>query len=253
VEHRAGRGADPVPDLLVVVDVLTGHDLSYGDARQRLARGDLSGHANPRDQHVEVGLVRDVRGIDHRLGRGTGGGERDAAPAPHVDGADERSNRSLGGWAELGKRRRPRDGTELQIRCGATAAATGEASGLGAERRHRPAPLPPPELQVLRGDLLPEVSCGRRPPARQAHRVVLQADTHGRGIDDHQDAVRAQLVGRADPRQHQQLRRLHRPAGDDDLTGRAGFARRPVTDVANPRRPFAVEEQLADVRVGSPR
>jgi hypothetical protein len=80
--------------------------------------------------------------------------------------------------------------------------------------------------------------------------VVLQADTHGRGIDDHRDVVRAQLVGRADSRQHQQLRRLHRPAGDDDLTGRAGFARRPVTDVANPRRPFAVEEQLADVRVG---
>jgi hypothetical protein len=79
--------------------------------------------------------------------------------------------------------------------------------------------------------------------------VVLQADPHGGGVDHHRDAVGGQVVGRADPRQ-QQLRRLHRPGGDDDLAGRAGFAPRPVMDVAHPRRPLAFQDQPADVGVG---
>jgi hypothetical protein len=58
------------------------------------------------------------------------------------------TDRPLGGWARRGERR-PGDGAELQLRCRAIAAAAGEAAGLGAERRHGPAPLPPPQLQVL--------------------------------------------------------------------------------------------------------
>jgi hypothetical protein len=80
--------------------------------------------------------------------------------------------------------------------------------------------------------------------------VVLQAGPHGGGVDDHRDVVSAQVVGRADTRQHQQLRRPDRPAGDDDLPGRAGFAWRSGVDVADPPRPVAFEGQLADQRVG---
>jgi hypothetical protein len=80
--------------------------------------------------------------------------------------------------------------------------------------------------------------------------VVLQPGTHGGGVDDHRDAVPPQVVGRADPRQHQQLWGLDRPAGDDDLAGRAGFAPAPVADVADPPRPAALEEHPADVRAG---
>jgi hypothetical protein len=85
--------------------------------------------------------------------------------------------------------------------------------------------------------------------------MVLQPGAHGGGVDHHREVVRAQLVGRADPGQ-QQLRRLHRPGGDDDLAGRAGLLPRPVAAVADPlaRSPSSgsrpAEAPVSTVRFG---
>ena len=70
VEHGAGGGPDPVPDPVVVVDLLTGHELPVGDARQRLPGGDLPGNPDPGDQHLQVVLGGEGGGIDHWPGRG---------------------------------------------------------------------------------------------------------------------------------------------------------------------------------------
>ena len=97
------RGRNPFPDPVVVVDLLTGHELPVGDARQRLPGGDLPGNPDPGDQHLQVVLGGEVGGSTTawpRVGRGQG----DPAPAAHVDGADQGPDRPLGGRAELGQR-----------------------------------------------------------------------------------------------------------------------------------------------------
>jgi hypothetical protein len=50
----------------------------FSSTARQLARGHLPGHADPRDQHVEVGLVGEVGGVDNRPVRGIGGGRHSA-------------------------------------------------------------------------------------------------------------------------------------------------------------------------------
>jgi hypothetical protein len=155
VEHRPGRGTDPFPDLLIVIHIRTGHHLTGRDAGKRLALGDLAGDANSCHQNIEVGFVTEVGRIDNRLRVRIGGAQRYASTAPHLDCAHEGADRSFRGRTELGERRRPRDGTELQIWCHAIAEAAAKASEIGAKLRHWTAPLALPKVQVLGGDLFP--------------------------------------------------------------------------------------------------
>ncbi len=61
---------------------------------------------------------------------------------------------------------------------------------------------------------------------RQRHLVaVLQVHADAGQIDASGDAVRAQVRGRTDPRQHQQLRRVEGSAAQDDLAPRVHLAR----------------------------
>ena len=55
--------------------------------------------------------------------------------------------------------------------------------------------------------------------------AVLQVAADAGQVDAHGDAVRAQLRGRADARQHQQLRRVEGAAAQDHLAPRAHLAR----------------------------
>jgi hypothetical protein len=198
VEHRGGGGPDPVPDPVVVPDLLTGHELPVGDVCQRLAGGDLPGHADSGDQDLRVGLVGEVGGIDQRPGGGVGGGEGDAAPAAHVDGADQGPDRPLGGRSGSGSGGGP--GMAPNCRSGAgrspglrvkpPAPAPKDAKGPHRSRRHR---------SRFSGVASPKGSgCAGRPPARQNHEVILEAGPHGGGVDDHREVVGAQVVGRPD-------------------------------------------------------
>ena len=64
--------------------------------------------------------------------------------------------------------------------------------------------------------------------------VVLQVAADGGLVEAHVDAERAQLVGRADAREHQQLRRLVGAGGQDHLA--LGLERGRHAVDARPRR-----------------
>jgi AraC-binding-like domain len=83
-------------------------------------------------------LIGEVSGIDHRLSRWIGGAERDPSSAAYVDGPHQGSHRPLSRRAESRKRRRPRDGAELQIGREAVPRAARKTSDLGSERSHWP-------------------------------------------------------------------------------------------------------------------
>jgi hypothetical protein len=63
---------------------------------------------------------------------------------------------------------------------------------------------------------------GHRLPARELHvhlEVVLQVRADTRQVRDRRDAARVQQAGRADAGELQQLRRVDRPAAQDDFAG----------------------------------
>jgi hypothetical protein len=62
----------------------------------------------------------------------------------------------------------------------------------------------------------------RRRHVDGVHGVIGHALPHARQVQDHVDAERAEVVGRADAAEHQLLRAAQRPRRQDDLAGGAG-------------------------------
>ena len=110
-------------------------------------------------------------------------------------------------------------GTTMNWTSGAGSPAGGpdEPAGLGDVRGQRPAVAGEPAQRVARR--LGRVQVGGAPgePADRHVRVVLQALPHAGQVDGDGDAVLAQLRGRADAGQQQQLRAVHRAAGQHHL------------------------------------
>ncbi len=117
-----------------------------------------------------------------------------------------------------------RQEVEHEVRVGDVLVRTGEATALEVVRR----PWAATEEQPLEADPRPAPLLGRRRLHR--HRlgagvldvhleVVLEVLTDAGEVGHDRDAERAQVVRRADPGEHQQLRGVDRPAGKDHVTG----------------------------------
>jgi hypothetical protein len=89
-----------------------------------------------------------------------------------------------------------------------------------------------------------------RHPAERAddQRMVLKVFADARQIDAHIDPVPAELVGRTDAGQHQQLGRFDRAAGDDHLAAAAGRNPLAVLQVLDPDAAVIFEQQSGRAR-----
>ncbi len=75
--------------------------------------------------------------------------------------------------------------------------------------------------------------------------MVLQIVADARQLVHHLDAVRAQVPGRADARELEELRRVDGAAGEHDLAPRLCAQLAAVLAVAHGRRPPALEGDAA--------
>ena len=80
--------------------------------------------------------------------------------------------------------------------------------------------------------------------------MVLQVAADAGDVEQRPDAERAEVIGRADARQHQQLRRVHRAAAQDDLALGARDLVPAVDEVAHAHGVVLVEDDALDQRVG---
>ena len=79
--------------------------------------------------------------------------------------------------------------------------------------------------------------------------MVLQVPADAGQIVDDPDAVLLQMPGRADAGEHQELRRVDRPAAQDDFAAGAGGAQRIALAVFDAARAPAVQQQPGRQRV----
>ena len=78
-------------------------------------------------------------------------------------------------------------------------------------------------------------------PDQRHRRVVVEVLPDALQVRDDVDAVLAQVVGRADAGQHEQLRRVHRAAGEDHLGAGPGDVLAALADVGDPDRAAALD------------
>ena len=80
--------------------------------------------------------------------------------------------------------------------------------------------------------------------------MVGQVGAYPRAVRDHPDVVIAQVVGRADAGQHQQLRAVDGAAAQDDLGIRPGDVLSAALQIAHPDRVPALDEHRGGERIG---
>jgi len=80
--------------------------------------------------------------------------------------------------------------------------------------------------------------------------MVLQVAADTRQLVQAVDADRLQVIGRADARQHQELRRVHRASRENDLAAAARYLVAAVDLVTHAHGAIAVEDDPLDQRVG---
>ena len=88
------------------------------------------------------------------------------------------------------------------------------------------------------------------PREHDEHREMVLQIGADRQVDDRRDAEFAQVIGRPDARQHQQLRRIERAAAEDHLAPRLGMVRMSVLDEIDAGRRRAAEHDLCRLGAG---
>ena len=214
--------------------------------------------AHPGAQHGHVALVSEEIGIDHRRGGGIGAPQPHSAAAlgPQYAGVEREAVRLHLFAAVILEHR----GDEVPLHV-----------GRGRIGHHRPEPA---RLGVAGGHhagaLAAVFDDGRRHPQRALERaadrriafrlpagnivdMVLQIAAHGGTIHHDVDPVGLEMLGRADARQHQDLRRIERACRKNDpATGQQRLAFAPATN-RNAGDTPALDNQLFDQRVGAHR
>jgi len=213
---------------------------------QRLLLGDLHRQAQPVHERRPVVLGGQVVVDDPRLGVGQRRAQEDLAARlrldqhrPVADAVVVRRGQAL--VVQQARRVVELDVGRVQARAGAE-----EGARLGQVGRQRPAALLE-QLQVLGRERVEQ-----RPAVGEevevAHQVVLQV-LADRQVLAHLDAQRAQVVGRADARVHEQHRRLVGARRQDHLALDAQLARDAVLDDLDADGAVALEEDARDEAV----
>ena len=173
-------------------------------------RQQLAGEPGALDHHAQIEALRvgQVVGLDpHRAAR-VGVAQQDAAAAARAQEAGVHGQAVAGQAVAAVVVEHGRDEVELHVRAvvggqgrAYEAAGLGDVAGAGAAAATQ---------EVVEGDLQlagTVVAQARRAVAQGADdQVVLQVGAHPGQVGLHLDAVQAQVRGRADAREHQQLR-----------------------------------------------
>ena len=87
---------------------------------------------------------------------------------------------------------------------------------------------------------------------RPQHEMILEVATDTGDVRQHINLALAKVIRRSNPREHQQLRRIHGAGTHDDFAARRDFVRRSVGGhVLDATRPRFVEQDACHERPGS--
>ena len=125
-----------------------------------------------------------------------------------------------------------------------------EAAGLRDIRGHRAGVGHLPAGQVPRPGQLPQALALRHAPHRRHDRVIGQVPAHAGAVGEHRDVVLAQVRGRADTGQHQQLRAADGASREDHLGVGPGRLLDAAAQVADAGRPAALDVDAGHQGVG---
>ncbi len=146
---------------------------------------------------------------------------------------------------------------ELDVRRIDARMALGEAAALGDIRCGRAVPLDHPSRGAEQGGqaAIAAVIADRfaDPSDDVDVEMVLQIAADARQIGDDGQAESAQIVGRADPRQKQELWRVDRAGGDNDFTLGSGDRRRVADGVFDADRAIFLEDDAQRQSAGHDR
>ena len=125
-----------------------------------------------------------------------------------------------------------------------------KGGGLYGVRTEHAAPLQQVPRQLARGLRAVECHGFGGLPHRGRHDVVLEVLAHPGQVHGNVDAVRAQVLGRPDAGEHQQLRGSDRSGAEDHLAARPGDLPRAAVAVGDALGAAVAHEHARDVRVG---
>ena len=247
---RANEGVD----RRVVGDVRTGLDLTPGVGRHRRLGEDLARQAHACAHLGPIVRMAHIIEADRRLVDRIGAAQADMAAALRSHRPDMRLEAVAGRERRSVVADRQRQEVILDVRIGDPGTAADEAAAFEMIGRTQSAF---PE-QPARADQRLSQRIHRRIEGDRKFgfdleiefQMVLQILANARKIVDRRNAMRAQFVGRADPRQLQQLRRIDRPACQDHLTPGVDDRLHAVAAIDDPRRPSPVEDDAAGQRMG---
>ena len=199
-------------------------------ARERGGGGGRADESQPGLQPVHVGLLAQETGVDQRCRLRVRGCQPQRAAA--VRGDHRGHQREPCGRCRVpGRGDRQQDREQVQVGAG------------------------PGQLAAQRRVYLPVVvpAAGQRPGYRVARHddgVVLEVLPDPGQVGDRADAQGAQLPGRADPGQQEQLRGADRARAHDHLPAGVRLRRYPVAEVADPGAPAVPHVQAGGQAAG---
>ncbi len=252
-------GGAPVPGEFQ--QVVVGHGFGTrpvfaGDvARKRARGGEAAREAHAGHRGRAVVRRRQVVGLDRRRGQRLGRLRADVPARLGVQLAHRQRESGERVHRRSGHVRGQRGQVELHVGARQRGIGAREHAALVDADGHRPRArehvahphrrLAPPRLQRVVGR--DRLRAAEDHPQLQ---VILEVLAHARQRVDDGDAERLQHRGRADPRELQQHRRLHRAGGDDDLAAGGDGDVAPALPVGHARRPAAVRQDPRCLRLG---
>ena len=213
---------DEVGVLGIGGDPALGEYRCAAERRERCLIENLARQPRGLDHHLQVVAFRvaEVIGVDRDRLRRVGRVQAQPAAAARMQVAGMQGIAVAGqAMAAVVVEQRGHE-VELQVAAGVDGeAAAHETAGLGHVGAARSVAMAQPAqaggqfVEVVVAEL------ARVAVERADVQVILQVGADVGHVGDHRDAVPAQMVGRAEPGQHQQLRRVDRARGEDHLAG----------------------------------